>query len=401
MRDNAEVNRPKTCTSLVILCQWWVILFLALTVELVLTLVSTFSADSVFHQDPPEHGVNGLLRYLSILCVPACGVTYFLGLTGIILQVNAARKDAASLNCRWHYDLRYTLPYARDVACQVLFMPMLYHIMMCRAVIRQWSVISGEFTDDIRNMPLNATGQANLELQAVEADYGVAEMYDAYALWCFGNLGMAVVERSYRTQENLEDMVSLIRAGILFGVQAYVIVAVASGFYSNAMSLANVMQGADLCGESVGQTDSGGGFCTFGNIFYGADFATSTIAIYNLFSFEHKLWKPLQEFNPGWKFWSMKIPVSLGFAGVLCLNMSKPFTHLSSDQVTLVDALTRALVMPLVALLNLYAWRPGEVWYSWDDIRDDGQHGSLHNPFDSGSVVANGGSELLAAQQHT
>jgi len=111
--------------------------------------------------------------------------------------------------------------------------------------------------------------------------------------------------------------------------------------------------------------------CVFSNIVYGANFATSSIAIYNLFSFEQKMGPSLRTFGPTWKFWSMKIPVTLSFTGVILLRLIQPFTGLNLNQIDFLEAIIKAYCMLLVAALNLKAWYPTEEWYTMDAVHPE------------------------------
>jgi hypothetical protein len=190
---------------------------------------------------------------------------------------------------------------------------------------------------------------------------------------------MAVVEKCWSQQVGLEGIMGLLRATLLFGVQCYVVVEIANGCYTSALAVANVVLRKGLCmpgPEAAAATD---GICSFGKIYYGAQFVASSIAIFNLFSFERKLHGALRQFKPGRKFWSMKIPISFGFFGVIVLEGSRPITHFTTDEVNIVDAIIRAYLMGLVSLLNIYAWRAREEFYIWDELRFDGLIGDTRN----------------------
>jgi len=359
--------------TVLLLSQWWVILPIVLTVELILTRANIAG---VMDATLGVRKELGWLATLSRWAIPACFVTYCLCLVSIALQVRAAWCDADSGRCGWHRDLKWVLQYPRDVAIQVLFMPMVYHLMMVRSLLRRWAV----FSDGI--------WQASTEhrnLLAADGDAALAEMYDAYALWCFGNLGMYVADRELKRQVGLghSSLFTVLQGTLMFGVKAYVVTAVLGALYSIGLAFVVLNGHPKLCspafaavpGSNATQgVDSGdSGVCTFTEIIYGADFATSTIAIYNLFSFEHQLSGPLQKFNPSWKFWSMKIPVTLSFSELLVLKLTQPLTGLDTYELELLDTMTKAYFMMLVSLLNVFAWHPGEEWYYWAELRADGE----------------------------
>jgi len=394
------------------LSQWWVILTLVLIVELLITVVQVHDAVDV---TITLKGDMGWIAYFSVMACPACVVTYLLSLVSVFRQIFAAWKDNERGKCGWYRDLRWVLQYPRDVAIQVLFLPMVYHLMMCRSVLRQWSAISGRYITNydgltVEGGPLPEALKHELELSIAGANACLAEMYDAYALWCFGNLGMLVADRQLSRGSNngsnnstldRTSVFVVLKSTLLFGVQAYVITAVLGALYSIALAFVNLEYSPLLCNEvnldplpmadtssywangtvagsngtivddvsgTVDDSQLNSGWCTFKNVIYGADFATSTIAIYNLFNFEHQLHSPLKKFNPGLKFWSMKVPVTLAFSEIIVLKLTQPFTGLPDNILELVDTLSKAFFMILVALLNVFAWTPTEEWYYWDEV---------------------------------
>ena len=74
---------------------------------------------------------------------------------------------------------------------------------MCRSVLHQWSALTAVHVADIAALDVSAGIKNELEHTLSGASQALAEMYDAYALWCFGNLGMLVVshELSLGTSE--------------------------------------------------------------------------------------------------------------------------------------------------------------------------------------------------------
>lgn len=101
---------------------------------------------------------------------------------------------------------------------------------------------------------------------------------------------------------------------------------------------------------------------------YGMDFATSTIAIFNLITFEQQLKPYLGSFSPSLKFWSMKIPITLAFSQVIILRALQPWTEMTDSDVEILDAVSKGYCMVAVAFLNIFAWGPNEDWYLWEEV---------------------------------
>uniref|UniRef100_A0A7S1R1Z5 Uncharacterized protein n=1 Tax=Alexandrium catenella TaxID=2925 RepID=A0A7S1R1Z5_ALECA len=374
-----HLHVPLWLSDLVLfITQWWVILSVTLLVELILTKSSILRILTVM--DDATISVRSDMKWLATLsrwAVPACFVTYVLSFVSIALQVRAAYCDAESGRCSWHRDLKWVMQFPRDVALQVLFMPMVYHLMMCRCLLRRWAIYAGESEGH--------TLATHRNTMAADGDSSLAEMYDAYALWCFGNLGMLVADRELRRQTDLggqSSVFNLLQGTLMFGVKAYIVTAVLGALYSIGLAFVVLNRDPSLCTAHVQATNgtqadaNGGGdsgVCTFTQVIYGADFATSTIAIYNLFSFEHQMSGPLEKFSPSWKFWSMKIPVTLSFSELMLLKLTQPWTGLDEMEINIVDTMTKAYFMMLVSLLNVIAWRPSEEWYYWEELREDSE----------------------------
>eukprot|EP00928_Gymnodinium_smaydae_P027670 TRINITY_DN2131_c0_g4_i3.p1 TRINITY_DN2131_c0_g4~~TRINITY_DN2131_c0_g4_i3.p1 ORF type:complete len:523 (-),score=117.65 TRINITY_DN2131_c0_g4_i3:253-1821(-) len=399
-----SVIRPIAGEGLVFLSQWWSILFIVLTVELVFT---SLNAVDMFQGAEGLTGNKEWLAKMSMGVLPACVVTYLLSFFAIVRQLLAAYRDARQ-GTPWQRNLRWVLQWSRDVAVQVLFMPMVYHLMMCRVVLHQWAAVTGNYLTDAAALDAPPEVKSELEVTLAAASSSFAEMYDAYALLCFGNLGMLVAEHELGRRsvvsgdasglvamdtQRTQVLLPLLRATLLFGVKAYVVTSIASSLYSIGLAYLNIVWDPGLCsalspslfttstttamaGADAARPTTASGhayaeaWCIFKSIMYGADFATSTIAIYNLFSFEHLLHKPLKKFNPGLKFWSMKIPVSLAFSEIIVLKLLQPFIGLTNDEVDIFDAVSKAYFMVLVAVLNVCAWSPVEDWYYWEEVRD-------------------------------
>lgn len=378
--------------------QWWSILVLFLVVELCMTCVSM---QGLSHKLTAGDwmGLSKSRSWLAGFCVgvfPACALTYILVLVAVSRQLLATYRTAkmGSHIGRWHRGETWVLTHARDVTIQVLFMPAVYHLMMCRCVLRLWSATAHVHVRELVYIShITETQKDQVDRQIAESDTGVAEMYDAYALWCFGTLAVTFVEEKMQTQNKI---IAVLRTTTLLGVTMYVVTAVCSALYNISLSCMKVWISPDVCssepwndvvvnassnvsgftGDRLFQGDSG--FCTFQNIIYGANWATSTIAIYNLVYFEVTLHDEIQDFNPRLKFWSMKIPVTLAFS-ISLLKLVQPLTQMNSQEVDLLNACVKAYCMTCTSLLNIFAWKPTEAWYDKENLRDDRAYVAPHS----------------------
>jgi len=93
--------------------------------------------------------------------------------------------------------------------------------------------------------------------------------------------------------------------------------------------------------------------------------SSSSIAIYNLLTIEHKFGRleTMMQFGPNLKFWSIKIMVLVAFWMGLVSVLVRDLWHLTDHQSQLLDATFRIYVMAMVSIINLKAWWPWSEWY--------------------------------------
>lgn len=372
-----EVSGDRCYYAILIFLQWWSLLGIVLVADLITTCVTAFGNLS------RATGIMGRswLESLAMGVFPGCILTFILVIVAIVQQLRAARKET------WHNNQIWMLPYARDVALQVLFMPAVYHLMMCRSVMRQYSVLTGERIFDTSWLDVREDVRREMELQVSEADNSVAEMYDAYALVCFGSLALTFVKTEFEQRiseerEHHRRMHEVLTSSIMMGVWMYALTTLVSSLYSISITMTTVSLNRPVCvqdhftntttntTEIAPAVKRDSGYCLFNSMIYGADMATSTIAIYNLVYFETKLHPEIKSFHPGLKFWSMKLPITLAFS-ISFLKLLQPITKLENEEVDLLNTCVKAYCMMLTACFNIRAWRPFEEWYNRLDLRDD------------------------------
>merc|ERR1712113_31416 len=112
-----------------------------------------------------------------------------------------------------------------------------------------------------------------------------------------------------------------------------------SGRANVSSRMSNVTE-PEVNAPQIAENQLHSGICTFGDMMYGANYATSTIAIYNLIYFETHLGREMENFHPHLKFWSMKIPVTLAFT-ISLLKLVQPWTGLGNSEVDLLNAVVK------------------------------------------------------------
>eukprot|EP01062_Namystynia_karyoxenos_P070207 TRINITY_DN6559_c0_g1_i1.p2 TRINITY_DN6559_c0_g1~~TRINITY_DN6559_c0_g1_i1.p2 ORF type:complete len:474 (+),score=176.28 TRINITY_DN6559_c0_g1_i1:95-1516(+) len=310
----------------------------------------------------------------------------------------------------------------RDWALQVILLPMVYNVMAFKSVIRMWKCFMGDFTATghihIFEHQLTGDFESNVEIEyeLYEANYRLADMYEAWALLCFGRLTMAYLSNHHGgrilddnmkpTEERLEPL----RGSVLFntlsqitllGVWSFVICAIMKGildFTAPVISMLSQQTGFDghLHINDLGNSSqtaapkapaSSGGESYLDSFFDGAGFFTSSIAIYNLLRIEMSAQlrpyleeavepeirgEPPAKFQPKWKFWGTKILVSIAYFQSIVLSLANSILGiLTEPQVKLFYSSLICFELCGIAVLHQGAWVPEDTWYFHADDEED------------------------------
>jgi len=208
----------------------------------------------------------------------------------------------------------------------------------------------------------------------------VADLYEARALYCFTVVCMKFINMQRKRRgifshscekcgakcpecEGVNNTISHmlfmpLKRMTLLGVQCFV--------WTNFFRCVYVL-GMEQIRESSPKTwrQIAGSLQTLGDVdsfFEGFTLCVSSIAIWNLVTFEHYLTDVLEEFEPKLKFWSAKIIVSLAFIQSIVIGQLAQFMPKDSDYLYYQQQLAYACLMCIemlpVALLQLPAWNP-------------------------------------------
>eukprot|EP01065_Artemidia_motanka_P045024 TRINITY_DN6516_c0_g1_i5.p1 TRINITY_DN6516_c0_g1~~TRINITY_DN6516_c0_g1_i5.p1 ORF type:complete len:431 (+),score=151.79 TRINITY_DN6516_c0_g1_i5:108-1400(+) len=267
----------------------------------------------------------------------------------------------------------------RDKSVQVILLPMVYSIMAFKSVIRMWKCFMNDFshTGSVsifeHDLGGNFSTNVEIEMELYESNYRVADMYEAWALYCFGKLTlMFLKETELRREKLMEAMFQITN----LGVQAFVFVAVLAAcfnFYKPFMDMMRNSISKEEQGDTQGlmaESDYIVGFMD------GLGFLGSSIAIYNLIRVETApdLHYYLGPFQPFWKFWGTKILVSIAYFQTIVLKVINAMTGwYSPQQVNLVYSSLICFELVLITALHFSAWDPWAQWYlmTGDGVIDD------------------------------
>lgn len=325
--------------------------------------------------------------------------------------------------------LRWFPTFSHDLAMQVVALPLVYGLFALDNVVEMLRVFTGHAY--MRAYDGKAPGSdyvtwiTSVELadESYETNFQIADLYEAWALRCFGYLCFALVLRQVRresptvkylvdsVQEHLRTLASeggcedpalsehpapgarrrrdlamlkdlrifsqpekllfqpfleTSRLGVLVFVYTYAV----KSFYSLALTiLAEPPLSLQLCGKNGVLA----AVCSLKPYAEGAAMLASTLAIMNIILFEPKLKTILPNFHPLPKFLAVKLLVSISFIQSYGLNvLLGGLCSFSTAQINLCYAsLICFEVLPL-SIFVFATWRPAEHdWYDGDKYSVD------------------------------
>jgi len=246
--------------------------------------------------------------------------------------------------------------YPHDLCILVLLLPLVYSLMAFKSVSRMWMLMTGTVYTDKESYD----EAKQLEMAYYETNYYVADLYEAIGLYSFSRLCVGSV-RNVCMQgnwgETAQKLFVPLKKMTLFGVEAFAGTYAVIAIYHLTLSISESF-GYDIC-------DKYPVVCTFDGYTVGAGFLASTLAIYNIISFEHNLEHYLKDFQPTWKFWGAKVLVSLAFMQnkIIITMLVDWIKYYSLTQGQLFYSSLMCIECVFVALLHMYAWNADAEWY--------------------------------------
>eukprot|EP00756_Hemistasia_phaeocysticola_P020169 Hpha_TRINITY_DN15705_c2_g5::TRINITY_DN15705_c2_g5_i1::g.42076::m.42076 len=283
----------------------------------------------------------------------------------------------------------------RDKSLQVIMLPMVYSIMAFKSVLRMWKCFmndfehTGHFSVFEKDLGGNFSVNVEIQMELYETNFRTADLYEAWALYCFGKLTLLWLEHSTREgltgdiRHRVEALMRVLRDVTAVGVAGFVVCAVVSAlvaFYKPIM---------DMTRNSAAALNATGAEATlmapspFRNGFMdGLGFFGSSIAIYNLLKIEmaKDLHPYLAAFHPAWKFWGTKILVSIAYFQSIILEVINALTGwYAEQQVNLIYSTLIIYELVGIAILHyapaLSAWHPDGQWFQtveeWDEVEKE------------------------------
>eukprot|EP00929_Paragymnodinium_shiwhaense_P009740 TRINITY_DN11402_c0_g1_i2.p1 TRINITY_DN11402_c0_g1~~TRINITY_DN11402_c0_g1_i2.p1 ORF type:complete len:635 (+),score=124.05 TRINITY_DN11402_c0_g1_i2:82-1986(+) len=373
--------------------------------------VTEVKADGTFHKvlKEQEH-VASWLRLLALMCPVFVGGSLVVTMFHLALHLPRRLHDE---NIRWYPS------YSHDLAMFVVLLPLVYGLFALDNVILVLRQTTGdawlEFTRSGRHQNATETDWESMdELYETmyHANFEMADLYEAWALYCFAQLCFMRVSRQIHKEvptvqylirmvkehlsqvggddgdEQILDELTLLNNPKEFlyeplkttssmGVMVFVYTYAVKSFFLITLTILKMPApfglGVQVCGE--------GGIapvvCGMRSYVDGAAFLASSLAIYNLIVLEHRLRDILErdQFKPFEKFLSVKIMVSIAFFQDIFLKIISSWLYkgkFSHVQLNLCYSCLICAELLLIVALVFFAWkpRPGD-WYNCDQAASE------------------------------
>eukprot|EP00401_Gymnodinium_catenatum_P074139 CAMPEP_0117496878 /NCGR_PEP_ID=MMETSP0784-20121206/20887_1 /TAXON_ID=39447 /ORGANISM="" /LENGTH=582 /DNA_ID=CAMNT_0005291869 /DNA_START=1 /DNA_END=1749 /DNA_ORIENTATION=+ len=360
-----------------------------------------------------QYKVPSWLRGMCVICPAFIGVT--LAITIVHIWFHFPKNRGFDEHLRWYPS------YSHDLAIQVVALPLVYGIFALDSVYQMLRLVTGEAYSENTSTDVDARSTwdrfENYLNSAYLVNFELADLYEAWALRSFSVLCFVRVSRQIRLEvptvqfiiqtvkrhlagvqdersrdrRILDDLTILnnpkellfepLRQTAGIGVMVFVYTYALKSIYLLGLSLlASPPFDVQLCGpQGLFQAA-----CSLTNYVDGAAFLASTLAIYNLVVFEHRLKDILRRemFKPEWKFITVKIMVSIAFMQDWVLNVVMGSMCSYSDvQISICYACLICFEVLPISLMVFFAWMPvPNDWYSgdcWYAARDDAGSTSL------------------------
>lgn len=360
------------------------------------TDLPVFSNSSTINMD--DYAMPAWLRFFAALAPVFICITYLVTAVHFYLHFPAQRGFDDHL--RWYPS------FSHDLALQVAALPLVYGVFSLDVVRTSVALMTGElFVNHPEGEEFEVVFKKAAEHleESYETDFELADLYEAWALFCFAALCFIRVGRQIqletptvkyiiqtvkshfattsgddsRESRLMNDLIILDNPQeLLFeplqqtsniGVRVFVYTyAFKSLYLLGLMIVAEAPFNKQLCGAD-GLMPS---VCTLKNYLDGAALLASSLAIYNIIVFEEKLKKFLgrDRFRPFLKFLGVKILVSFAFFQDFGLRLiMQRFWNLAEPQTRLCYACLMCFEVCPLSVLVLIAWWPerGD-WYAGD-----------------------------------
>eukprot|EP00397_Hematodinium_sp_SG-2012_P047172 GEMP01053537.1.p1 GENE.GEMP01053537.1~~GEMP01053537.1.p1 ORF type:complete len:392 (+),score=70.93 GEMP01053537.1:50-1225(+) len=305
--------------------------------------------------------VSPLLKVVSMMAPVSVVISAIFTVHHVWTHHRKIRKIENNMEGRPALEIRNRC-HPHDLCIQVVLLPLVYSLMAFKSVARMWMLMTGtvfESYDEFLRMRA-------LEMQFYESNYYVADLYEAWALWCFSRLCVGTVRNKCVTDhwgKNARQLFLPLKEITLLGVESFVVTYAITAIYQLTISVFDGW-GINVCANYPT-------VCAFQSYTSGAGFLASCLALYNIIAFERYLKPYLHDFSPTLKFWGAKILVSLAFVQTLVLKIVfvDLLQYFSTTQQNLFYSSLICIECVFVTGVHMKAWSADATWFADDSWR--------------------------------
>mmetsp|Transcript_42354 Transcript_42354/g.112070 ORF Transcript_42354/g.112070 Transcript_42354/m.112070 type:complete len:419 (-) Transcript_42354:17-1273(-) len=319
----------------------------------------------------------GWMRPMMIAAPCAACIAYAMCASQTMQHVGEIRRGAATLR--------------HDRAVQIIALPAVYGVMAMSALTRMYQFKTGSHEDAGSLSGLTPEELRELYLSKSETCFWVGDLYEAWALYQFGQLTLQLIRSSVHKMRNSEvrerreaaqalaKAHSAVESIAWLGISLFLVVCVLqSGWSCYLLTFTAPITDFSQYNARMAQ-------------FSAAGMVASAGAIYNVHVVESTFHEYLEGYRPLLKFITVKIIVSFAFFQRGAINMFSAFQAtlpgmmrgvvrrvpmlgdiINMDQVSFNLFYSSLILLEciLIAALHGLAWRASEPWYA--DTETDG-----------------------------
>jgi hypothetical protein len=265
--------------------------------------------------------------------------------------------------------------WRHDRAVLIIAMPAVFGVMMLNSTVPVYQLAIGEHY--YGKLPMNGTWEErkSAAINLKNGYFFVADLYEAWAFFQFGLLVLELVEsglrRTTRFHDEARQLLSAMSDLMWLGPWLFILVCLLQAGFSVFKQLSGHLGDEEFLGTI--------------ERFEVAGFVASSAAIYNVHIVESRFGMQLRDFRPLFKFFSVKVLISLSFGQSFVISTCQKLSTWQPDLVQ--NVVTRMpfigdilnltdvqmfLFYPtlmtyecmIVALLHSWAWDADEAWYN-------------------------------------
>lgn len=292
----------------------------------------------------------------------------------------------------WLYPSNSDAWKKHDTVVLITTLPTVYALLSFKALLRSFEVVFSRFdVNQLRNdhrfgsLEEKYAFLSTSQWKFYNADFAVADLYEAWALLRFGRLKFERIKEEHNAtrkawkgfarsntklkifeqgEQIYEPMAKSTEAILMVCIYCFIISTLLDSFYA-ITDLVLYVYVNDVYEDMQTMLNKAHYFML------GVGFVTSTMAIYAIIQIEVSFHKELEGFYPWWKFLSCKILVSLAFLQEgICLLPMPGVGVMNDTMANMFYAACLCYESFVVSMICTQAWPSNEDWYTdADDLK--------------------------------